>query len=177
MALETIVREGVIIPIGTHEGKKIVLACDHRGYAMKQELLKYAHALNCETLDLGTYSPARCDYPEYAAALGKMVSDNYVTHVGIAICGSGNGMGIVVGKFPYIHAARCRNSHPDAFFARKHNNSNVLLLGAEGLPAEEAQAIFCTWFSTPFYEGPQDDVYLNRYLKTVKIEQEIYGGR
>ncbi len=176
MALETIIREGIIIPIGTHEGKKIVLASDHRGYALKQMIFAYLTEIHVESIDVGTSAAARCDYPDYAAKLGKIVGDNYATHVGIAICGTGNGVGIVVGKFPYVYAARCHNSHPDAFFARKHNNSNVLLLGADGLSDEEARVIFRTWFFTPFYKGQQDEVYLNRYLKTVKIEQEIYGG-
>ena len=173
--LDIIVRDGISIPIGTHEGKTVVLASDHRGYAVKQTIAEYLTALKYATIDVGTCSSARCDYPDYAAALGKIMSDNYLTHVGIAICGSGNGVGIVVGKFSHVYAARCQNSHPDAVFARKHNNSNVLLLGAFGLSEAAARDILHTWLYTPFYEGPQDEVYLNRYVKTVKIEQEIYS--
>lgn len=166
-----------MIPIGTHEGKKIVLASDHRGYVLKQTLLAYLAELNFETIDVGTCTADRCDYPDYAAFLGKTIRDNYLTHVGVALCGSGNGVGIVVGKFPNVYATRCKNSHPDAIFARKHNNSNVLLLGALGLCEQAAKGILHTWLYSPFYEGLQDEVYLNRYVKTVRIEQEISGGR
>ncbi len=171
--LETIVKEGIVIPIGNHTGKTIVLASDHRGFGLKQLLLKYVTELHFTSIDVGTCSEERCDYPDYAALLGKYISEHPFDHVGIAICRSGNGVGIVTGKFTGVYAVHCHTSHPDAFFARKHNNSNVLLLGALGLSGEAAKSIVNVWLRTPFYGGPQDEVYLNRYVKTVKIEKEI----
>ncbi|MBI4441529.1 RpiB/LacA/LacB family sugar-phosphate isomerase [Candidatus Woesearchaeota archaeon] len=171
--LEPIVKEGIVIPVGDHVGKTVVLASDHRGFILKQHLCQYLSDLYFTTLDVGTCSPERCDYPTYGAALGGMISAHPLDHVGIAICGTGIGMGIVAGKWPRVYPARCLTEQ-EAALARQHNNSNVLLLGAEALAPDTASHILSTWLHTPFYSGPQDDAYLQRYIMTVKLEQRLF---
>lgn len=171
--LETIIKEGITIPIGTHEGKRIVLASDHRGFGLKKTLLAHLSLLGYATLDVGTYNNQRCDYPDYAVKLGKEVSENYLNTIGIAICGSGIGMSIVTGKFRFVYPARCLTKE-DAILSRIHNNSNVLVLSES---VAGADYIMFKWLTTPFYQGVVDEQYLIRYIKTVKMEEIVFCVR
>lgn len=171
--LETIIRENITISVGTHEGKRIILASDHRGFGLKQTLLARLSLLGYATLDVGTYNNQRCDYPDYAAKLGKEVSENHLNTIGIAICGSGIGMSIVAGKFRFVYPARCLTKE-DAVFSRIHNNSNVLVLSSS---VKDANSIVDAWLSIPFYQGMQNEQYLIRYIKTVKMEEIVFCAR
>lgn len=166
--LETIIRRGIVVPIGSHSGKEIIFANDHRGYQLKLELVDYLKNGYVLT-DLGTHSNVRCDYPDYARFLGDDVSRYFLSHVGIAICGSGIGIGIAVNKFPRIIAARCLTEE-DAISSRKHNNSNVLVLGADITKIDAAKKIVDAWLNAKFYESQKDEVYLNRYVQTINLE-------
>lgn len=166
---EIIKVDGIKVPIGSHEGKKIILGADHRGFLLKKQLIKFLKSREYEIADIGTFSEARCDYPELAFKLGKTVAqDSSFSTVGIGICGTGIGMSVAA-KIPGIIASRCL-SPDDAAISRKHNNSNVLCLSADKTTAEEAINIVETWLREPFYKDKSDEAYLRRYLQTRKLE-------
>lgn len=125
----------------------VYIASDHAGFDLKRYLLKNIEIHG----DLGTYAPESCDYPVYAKKLVKTVlqgSDNF----GILICGSGIGMSIAANRYAGIRAALCLNEEM-AILSRKHNNANVIVLGARLLPPETALSCVCKFLSTSFDGG------------------------
>ena len=126
--------------------KKIFIASDHAGYDMKTKLNNHF-----SLIDLGTNSKESVDYPDFAHKLTKEVLKNK-NNVGILICGTGVGMSIVLNRTPGVRAAVC--SSPDvAELARRHNDANILVLGARVM--EERVAVHCLdiFFETSFEGG------------------------
>ena len=74
--------------------------------------------------DYGTYSDASCDYPDYAHALGEAIQKKEVD-LGIAICGTGNGMAITLNKHKGVRAGLAWNSEVGRL-VKAHNDANVL---------------------------------------------------
>lgn len=146
---------------------RLLIASDHAGFALKEELKKYLNKKEISIKDLGTYSKERCDYPEYAYNLAKSISSgNYKR--GILICKSGIGNSIVANRVAGVRAALCYNLKA-AKLSRQHNDSNVLVIGSAFIKADLAKRIVSAWLSTKFLGG--------RHLKRLKlinnIEQEI----
>ena len=130
---------------------KIAIASDHAGFELKDKLLVWLKSQNHEILDFGTNSLNSCDYPEYAYAASLSVSKGE-SDFGVIICGSGIGMSIVCNKVKGIRAANCC-SEEMASLSRKHNNANVLNLGARLLDFEKAKNITETFLNTGFEAG------------------------
>ena len=108
--------------------KKIVIGCDHAGYALKEQIKKYLTFKEIEILDVGCDSPESCSYPDIAHALCSRIQSGACT-MGILICGTGIGMSMCANKHAGIRAACCS----DVFSARAtrlHNDANVLCFGA-----------------------------------------------
>ncbi|MBI4447488.1 ribose 5-phosphate isomerase B [Candidatus Woesearchaeota archaeon] len=126
--------------------EKIPIASDHGGFELKKELAGYLHKLGFEPVDLGAYSAERVDYPKYAKAVAEKISKNKYKR-GIVICKTGIGVSIVANKFPRVRAALATNEEM-AELSRKHNNSNILALGAGFLTAKEAKKIVKKWLLT-----------------------------
>ena len=103
----------------------ILIASDHAGYKLKQEILSYLTEQNAEVIDLGTNSSESTDYPDYAHKLCEKITNNEAS-IGILICHSGIGMSIVANRHPGIRAAVVANPE-QAALTRSHNNANVLL--------------------------------------------------
>ncbi|MGN1256705.1 MAG: ribose 5-phosphate isomerase B [Bacteroidaceae bacterium] len=131
--------------------KKIGLASDHAGYALKEHVKKYLSARNIEYIDFGTHSEASCDYPDYGHALGQAI-DNGDVSIGIAICGSGQGISMTLNKHQHVRAALCWQADI-ARLARQHNDANVLVMPGRFLYECEADAIMDEFLSTPFEGG------------------------
>ena len=107
---------------------KIVIGCDHAGFALKEQIKQYLSAKGVECLDVGCYSPESCSYPDIAHALCSQIQSGAYT-TGILICGTGIGMSMCANKHTGIRAACCS----DVFSARAtrlHNDANVLCFGA-----------------------------------------------
>ncbi len=169
--MEVIIKDEIQIPIGTHEGKRIVLAADHRGYQLKNALRDHLHQQSYHIEDLGVYTPERADYPPLSQALGRFVGNSFYT-VGIGVCGSGIGIVIPASKVKGVYAARCLSLN-DAISSRQHNNTNMLGLSADQTEEDLAKMIVDAWLTTPFYANPaQDEAYLQRFVQTVRIERE-----
>ena len=141
----------------------IAIGCDHGGYRLKEEVKKYLEDKNIEYLDLGCESEQSVDYPDIAAKVAKEVQSKKCDQ-GILICRSGIGMSIVANKFKGIRCALCHNEYT-AKYARLHNDSNVLAMGADDLTTNEAICILRMWFATEFEGG--------RHEERVKLIEEI----
>lgn len=133
---------------------KIVLGADHAAYEMKEAIKGFLLSKSLEVIDVGTYSADRVDYPDYAKKVCHDVLDLSIP--GILICGSGIGVSMAANRFKGIRAALCR-SPLDAEMSRKHNNSNVLCLGARFNSEEELRAIIEAWFNHEFENGRHTD--------------------
>lgn len=138
---------------------KIVIGSDHAAFEMKEFVKELLHSKNIEVIDVGTHSNERCDYPDYASALVKVVLEKKIT--GILLCGSGIGVSIVANRYKGIRAALCRTPN-DAEMARKHNDANVLCLGARTNSKEEIKNIIESWLLHQFEGGRHTD-RLNKF--------------
>ena len=137
---------------------RIAIGCDHRGLAVKQAVMKQLDSMTIICQDFGTFSEDSCDYPDFAAEVGKAVTSGNFDY-GILICDTGIGMSIAANKIDGVRAALCCS----AFYAeraRLHNNANVVCIAAhEGV--EHALAIAET-FLKGSYEGGRHDRRLNK---------------
>ena len=130
--------------------KSIIIASDHAGFLMKEKVKIFLNKSKIKSLDLGTFTEERVDYPDYAKKLSLSVKKK--SSFGILICGSGIGVSIAANRFKKIRAAVCYNQL-SASLARKHNNANVLCLGARLISLKNAQKIVYTFISTKFEGG------------------------
>ena len=125
---------------------KLGFASDHRGYKLKNDLLKFFEG-QYELVDVGTYSEESCDYPDYAKALCDKVLNKEVDF-GVAICGSGIGISIACNKIKGIYCAKVSNAK-EAEYTRNDNNTNVIAFG-ETMDLEEAKKAVETFINTPY---------------------------
>ena len=131
---------------------KIAIGCDHAAYKEKMDLLRFIKSeLGYEVVDMGTNSDKSVDYPEYGHMVGKCVSNKEVDK-GIVICGSGIGISIAANKVKGVRAALC-TSVEHAEMSRKHNDANVLAMGARFTPFEDIKLITKVWLATDFEGG------------------------
>jgi glycine hydroxymethyltransferase len=129
----------------------IAMASDHRGAKLKSELRERFEKAGYEVLDYGTDGSGAVDYPEFAAAAARAVSAGEVERA-VVICGSGLGVSYTANRFPRVRAALAVDVET-AELARRHNDANVLALGADRLDPERAWSIVQTWLETPFEGG------------------------
>ena len=129
----------------------IVVASDHRGYELKEELKEFFNNENIITIDVGTYSKEPVDYPDYAKLGIDKILENK-NNVGIFVCGSGIGMSLAANRNPKIRAALCVNERM-ASLARKDNDANVLCLGANFIKKKKAIKIVKIFLTTSFEGG------------------------
>ena len=141
--------------------KSIIIASDHAGFLMKEKVKIFLNKSKIKSLDLGTFTEERVDYPDYAKKLALSVKKK--SSFGILICGSGIGVSIAANRFKEIRAAVCYNQL-SASLARKHNNANVLCLGARLISLKNVQKIVYTFISTKFEGGR----HINRVKKLDK---------
>ncbi|PLB86957.1 ribose-5-phosphate isomerase [Dysgonamonadaceae bacterium] len=139
--------------------KPIGLASDHAGYQAKQYVIKVLEEKGIPYKDFGAYSPESSDYADYAHPLATAV-ENGECYPGIAICGTGNGINITVNKHQGIRAALCWIPEI-AFYARAHNDANILSLPGRYLSEEEIYDILVTFLNTPF-EGGRHERRINK---------------
>lgn len=126
----------------------IGIGCDHGGYELKQEIIKYLEEQGLKYRDFGCDSAKACDYPVYGKAVARAVADGTCDR-GIIICGTGIGISIAANKIPGIRAALCT----DCFCAeatRLHNDANILALGGRVVGPGLAVKIVDTFLHTPF---------------------------
>jgi len=131
--------------------RTILLAADHAGYGLKEELEAHLVDLGYEAVDLGTDGEESVDYPDYAHRLAEEIAAGRAER-GILCCGAGIGMSITANKVAGVRAANCTDERMAAL-AREHNDANVLCLGARLLESADAKKIVWTFLETPFAGG------------------------
>lgn len=141
----------------------IAIGADHGGYNLKARLLRGLQRAGHAVRDVGTNTPEPCDYPRYAAKVAGAVSAGRATR-GVLICKSGAGMAIAANKFPGVRAVVAL-SIAAARHSRHHNDANVLVLGAVGLPPARAERILDAWLAAEFEGG--------RHAKRVQQIQQL----
>ncbi|MBQ8184286.1 MAG: ribose 5-phosphate isomerase B [Lachnospiraceae bacterium] len=135
----------------------IALGCDHGGYELKQEIIKYLEKEGLAYKDFGCDSTASVDYPIYAKKVAKAIQSGECEK-GILICGTGIGISITANKFKGIRAALCGDCF-SAAATREHNDANIVALGARVTGPGLAIKIVDTFLNTPF---SNDQRHINR---------------
>jgi ribose 5-phosphate isomerase B len=130
---------------------KIAAGADHAGFALKDALIERLRAAGHEVVDLGTSSDASVDYPVFAHGVADRVAAGEAER-GLLVCGSGIGMCMAANRHPGVRAADCLTVEM-AELSRRHNDANVLCLGARLLESGEAWAVVEAWLATPFEGG------------------------
>ena len=118
---------------------------------MKEAAKKLLESRDIRVDDLGCNSPDSVDYPDIAEAVARRVSEN-AADLGVLICGSGQGMAMAANKLAGVRAAVC-HCPKTAEMTRRHNNANVLALGADVIEADAFDAIVSTFLNTEFEGG------------------------
>ena len=130
---------------------KFVVGSDHAAYELKEAIKEKLISEGHEVIDVGCDSTESVDYPKYGHAVGRTVASGEAER-GIAVCGSGIGISIACNKVPGIRAALC-TSVEMAEMCRRHNNANVVCMGARMISQELAFDIIDTWMATDFEAG------------------------
>ena len=138
--------------------EKVILASDHAGFKLKEEIKKFLIKKRKKVLDLGTKNTSSVDYPDYAHLLSKKMKKSE-NQFGILICGSGIGMSMAANKHKYIRAALCY-SIKSTQLSRQHNNANVMAIGARLIKKNIALKCVSTFLETDFNRG--------RHLRRIK---------
>ena len=129
----------------------IGIASDHAGYELKEYIKTWLEAKGYSFKDFGTYSAASCDYADFAHPLALAVESGEC-YPGIAVCGSGQGIGITLNKHQGIRAALCWIPEI-AHLARQHNDANILVMPGRFIDTEMADKIMDEFFTTDFEGG------------------------
>lgn len=129
----------------------IGLASDHAGYELKEYIKTWLEAKGYSFKDFGTHSAASCDYADFAHPLALAVESGEC-YPGIAVCGSGQGIGITLNKHQGIRAALCWIPEI-AHLARQHNDANILVMPGRFIDTEMADKIMDEFFTTDFEGG------------------------
>jgi len=130
---------------------KIAIGSDHGGYALKEALKEMLEGRKIPVEDTGCHNTESVDYPDFAAEVAERVSDGRVDQ-GILICTTGIGMSITANKFPRVRAALCTDPKM-AEMTRKHNDANILCLGAAQTDETTAKVILEAWLAARFEGG------------------------
>ncbi len=131
--------------------KKIVIASDHAAFDLKNSMIEKLHEYGCETVDVGCYEKASCDYPVFAekACRALLAGEGDLC---VLLCGTGVGMSLAANKIKGIRAAACSDTYT-AEYTRRHNDANVLCMGARVVGEGLAWEIIKIFIDTDFEGG------------------------
>lgn len=146
---------------------RVVLGADHGGYELKEAIRVHLEAQGFEIKDVGTHSKESVDYPLYGFAVGDAILKGDAD-LGIAVCGTGQGISMAANKLPGIRCAVCTETFT-ARMAREHNNANVLALGGRVTGIGLALDIVDIFLKTEFAGG--------RHARRVNLISEIELGK
>jgi len=145
---------------------RVAIASDHRGFKLKNILIDYLKVKGLSVLDFGTYSQEPCDYPDVVLPAALAVKNKKVERA-ILICYTGIGSSIVANHIKGIRAALVFNLKM-ATLSRKHNNSNVLVIGSGFIKPDYVKRLVIRWLNTDFEGGR----HLRRLKKIQRIEEQ-----
>jgi ribose 5-phosphate isomerase B len=144
---------------------KIAVASDHAGFEIKEYIKKWLIGQGHEVIDFGTSSSDSVDYSDYGHKLAEHIEANK-EYIGIAVCGSGNGINITLNKHQGIRAALCWNKEISQL-ARAHNNANICSIPGRFVKPEESIEIVSVFLTTPF-EGGRHQTRIDKIPLTCK---------
>ncbi len=130
---------------------KAILASDHAGLELRQELVAALNEQKVAHDDVGPTTRDSVDYPDFASRVARAVASGEYSF-GVLVCGTGIGMSIVANKHKGVRAALCTTEF-EARMARAHNDANVLCLGQRVVGTGVGRAILEAFLSTPFAGG------------------------
>jgi len=130
---------------------KLAIGNDHAGSDLKKKIVNLLEDQNIEVVNYGTDQNKSVDYPDFSHPVGKSIQENKVD-LAIVICGSGNGVNMVVNKYAKVRSALCWNTELAAL-ARSHNNANILAIPARFVSEEVAIEMVNIFLTTPFEGG------------------------
>ena len=139
---------------------RIIIASDHGGLRLKNDLVKLLEKGGHDVEDIGTQSEASCDYPDFAHAVAKSVVSGK-SERGVLVCGTGVGMSIAANRHAGVRAVLCSDVYT-AKLSRSHNDSNVLCIGERVLGSGLAWEIVSAWLSEP---ASSDERHVKRRAK------------
>lgn len=137
----------------------IALGSDHGGYALKQHIIEYLDAHGLDYRDFGCHSTESCDYPVFAKAAAEAVASGECER-GIVICTTGIGISIAANKVKGIRCAHCADCL-QAEMTRRHNDANMLAIGAGFTGKNLAERMVEVFLSTDF-EGGRHERRVNK---------------
>lgn len=148
------------------DSEAVIIGCDHAAYILKEKIKAFITEKGRTVVDVGTFGELSVDYPDFAIKVAEAVSrDDY--RQGILLCGTGIGMSIVANRYPNVRAALC-NDLFTAIMSKRHNNANILVMGARVIGDILALEIVKTWLETPF-EGGRHQMRIDKFNSISKI--------
>lgn len=131
--------------------KRVAIGSDHAGYNTKEAVKERLKSLGLSVLDCGTDSENSVDYPDFANEVARAILSGKAD-MGVLLCGSGIGISIAANRHKGIRAALCHSAET-AELSRRHNDANILVLGARVLKPTIIEECVDTFFRTPFEGG------------------------
>ncbi len=151
---------------GSRAEKIVAVGADHGGFPLKEELKDFLAELGHRVRDFGTHSTDAVDYPDFAHAVARAVSEGEAD-LGICIDGAGVGSAMTANKVPGVRAAACY-SVKVAVNSREHNGANVLTLGSGTITPAEMRDIVRAWLAADLTE----DRHRRRVAKIDAVERQ-----
>ena len=148
----------------------LVIGSDHAAYDLKEKIKAFLVEQSIDVEDVGCFSDNSVDYPDYGVKVASLVSSGKFSR-GILLCGTGIGMSMVANKFSHVRAALCSDLF-SAIMSRRHNDSNILVLGARVIGDVLALEIVRVWLETPFEGGR----HLRRLEKFDRLDTDVKHG-
>jgi len=151
---------------------KLVIASDHAGFPLKEEVRAYLAKAGHEVVDLGAYNTEPSDYPDFAEKVGLALKRGEAPR-GILICGSGVGVSVAANKIPGIRAGMCHDSY-SAHQGVEHDDMNVLVLGSRIIGSALAFEVVDRFVGAHFIAG--EERFVRRFKKVLAIEARYQCG-
>jgi ribose 5-phosphate isomerase B len=151
---------------------KLVIASDHAGFPLKEEVRAYLAKGGHEVVDLGAYNAEPSDYPDFAERVGEAIKKG-VAPRGILICGSGVGVCVAANKIPGIRAGMCHDTY-SAHQGVEHDDMNVVVMGARIIGSALAFEIVDAYLKAEFIA--KEERFVRRFKKVLAIEAKYQCG-
>ncbi len=152
---------------------KLVIASDHAGFSLKEEVCAYLSKAGHEVVDLGAYNiDLLDDYPDFAEKVGEALKRGDAPR-GILICGSGVGVCVAANKIPGIRAGMCHDTY-SAHQGVEHDDMNVCVLGARIIGPALAFEVVDRFIAAKFIAT--EERFVRRYKKVLAIEAKYQRG-
>ena len=142
---------------------KIAIASDHGAYELKERLKVWLTGHGYEFIDCGTHSTESCDYPDFGRAAAHLVADGACER-GVVLCTTGIGISMTANKVKGIRCALCHEPL-SAEMTRRHNDANMLAMGAQIIGGNLAERTLEVFLTTEF-EGGRHQRRVDKIMET-----------